>query len=160
MLEELFSYDSFSLVHYDCCLNIFSFRIHWLGNTGHLWFYVDVSRHRTSMHQGGLWFFTSTREAVSVFCLFRKWNTEMDITFFGLRQLRKPRCISGNLIYSCIWTNGHYTVHTSHFFLCLPTGLSWTISWAIPWTISLTESSLGSSDSCKDRSLISLVSSQ
>jgi len=39
-------------------LNIFTFRIHWLGNTGHLWLYVEVGGHRTSMHLGGC-FFTS-----------------------------------------------------------------------------------------------------
>jgi len=32
--------------------------------------YVGVGSFRTSMHQGGLWFFTSTWEAVSTLCLF------------------------------------------------------------------------------------------
>lgn len=42
-----------------------------------------------------------------------------------------------------------FLLHTCHFFLCLPTGLSWMLS--------LTVFSWGRLDSCKDCSLISLV---
>jgi len=72
-------------------LNIFSFRIHRLGNAGHLWLYVEVGRHRTSMHQGGLWFFTSISKEFCLFFLFVLYqHTEMDITFFLAASTPKP----------------------------------------------------------------------